>query len=42
LRLKILSAKLIILLATMFYLRLAKCVVLSSVRFSMLPKRTLS
>jgi hypothetical protein len=40
LSLKILSAKLIILLATVFYPLCAKCVVLSSVSFSMLPKRT--
>jgi hypothetical protein len=39
LRLKILSVKLIILLATVFYPLHAKCVALSRVSFSMLPKK---
>jgi hypothetical protein len=38
LRLKISSIKLIIILATMFYPLCAKCVALSKVSFSMLPK----
>jgi hypothetical protein len=40
LRLKILSRNLIILLATVFYPLCARCVVLSRVSFSMLPKST--